>query len=153
MEVRNLSVVVEQSRLNDVLPRFVPADAGVSDLAVAFRQGRVCVTGKVKKMLASIGFEAVCDLAVVAGKVRLRLETVKGAMGIGNFFRGKILKMLTEKLAEEPWFEQQGDVLWFDVDRMLAARGIPLRVSLQRIACMEGELHIEGGTRTSADET
>ena len=146
MEIQALKLSVPEDAVNRLLAEHLPKDVPVQKLAVRLTPEGVRVQGEYPTVFMKVAFESLWTLGVTAGQLEARLADVKVSGIPATMLRGVIFKVLKENVPNEPGISVEGETLRVDVDRALAAKGLPLKVNLRGVVCGAGNLLIEAGT-------
>lgn len=146
MEIQALKLLVPEDALNRLLAEHLPKDVPVQKLAVRLAPEGIRVQGEYPTVFMKVAFESLWALGVVAGQVEARLVDVKVSGIPATMLRGVIFKVLKENVSDEPGIAVEGETLRIDVDRVLAAKGLPLKVNLRSVVCGAENLVVEAGT-------
>jgi hypothetical protein len=142
MEIQSLRLVATENELNGLMLKLVPEMKEIRDLRLKVRRSGLFVSGTYQTIIG-IPFETLWKIFVHEGKIAARLKTLKTAgLGLG-IFTGYLLGAIasaTRMVAVE------GEMLLFDVDLLLAKKGVPLRTNLTGVCCSDGSLMIESDT-------
>ena len=143
MDILSLKLVITDSDLVKLGDEFMPEDAPVDDLKMVVDAGVIQVSGNYPTRLLSIPFQTSWEPVVDKGRVRLRLGSIRVVGLPATMLRGLFLSGFRHVADQVPGATVEDDTLVFDVDRLLAARGIPLRSNLKTIRCEPGRLTVE----------
>jgi hypothetical protein len=144
MEIQALTLRVSEKSLNDLAARHLPEDQPVEELRFRLTPEGLHITGEYPLFL-KVAFETRWELGVRAGRVTARLASLK-ALGLPvAIFKSVLLKLVHEAAGHEDCLQLEDETFIFDVDRWLAAEGIPLRTNLMAIRCQEQSLIVLAG--------
>jgi hypothetical protein len=146
MEIQALKLFVPEDALNRLVAEHLPKDVPVQKLAVRLTPEGVRVQGEYPTVFMNVAFESLWTLAVAAGQVEARLAEVKVSGFPATMLRGVIFKVLNENLPREPGISVEGETLRVDVERVLAGKGVPLKVNLRGVLCSFGSLVVTAGS-------
>jgi hypothetical protein len=146
MEIQALKLVVSEQDINE-LARQVPLNgAPVRDLLVVITEQGVSVRGRYHAWI-SVAFETMWLVTIESGKIRAHLADVKVVGMPAALIKGMMTEMLSDSLAS-PGISVEGEVLWIDLDTVLAKQGFPARTNLTGVRCTAGKLFIESALGT-----
>ena len=141
MEIQALKLIVNEQDINE-LARKVPLNgAPVRDISVSISERGVTVRGKYQAWI-SVAFETMWQVAIENGKIRAHLADVKVVGMPAALVKGMLTDMLGESLVA-PGVHVEGEVLWIDLDAVLAGQGFPARTNLTGVRCAAGMIVIE----------
>jgi hypothetical protein len=143
MEIQSLKLMVEEGIANQLLADHAPPDMEVENLRVQFTPEGVRVLGDTRAMLFKVSFESLWELSVAEGNVAARLNSMKVAGIPATKLRGVLLRMVRDAVSKMPGIAVEDEVVRVTVGEMLRSRGIPLRVNLTAVRCLEGSVVIE----------
>jgi hypothetical protein len=138
MEIQSLKLIVTEADANLLLAEFVPADLEVKNLHVRFTPEGVQVTGETQALLFKVSFSTLWEMAVLDEKVMLRLSSMKVAGIPAGKLRGVLMKVLRDAVAGKPGITVGDERIEVDVNAILQAREVPLRMRLTTIHCDAG---------------
>jgi len=145
MDIESLRLLVTEEELNSLLQEQLPKDTGVRNLRIGLLPEGVQVNGQYTTMLMPIAFETLWELSVAEGQIQARLMTVKVAGFPATKLRGVLLSALADNLSEQPGVKIQDEVVRLNLNELLEARDVPVRVNPKAIHCARGQLVFEGG--------
>jgi hypothetical protein len=147
MELLALKLLVTEDDVNRLLAEHLPADVPVRKLAMRLTPDGVRVQGEYPTVFLNVAFDSLWTLAVVGGRIEVRLGELKVSGFPATMLRGVIFKVLCENTGREPGLTVEGETLRIDLEAFLAAKGLPLKTNLQGVACAPGSLVIEAGAQ------
>lgn len=142
MEIQALRLVVTDQDLNHLAEQALTQNPQVKDLRVAIAPDGVHVSG-VYVMMMGISFETVWTPSVKDGKVAAQLANLKVSGFGGAMLKPALMAALSDTLKQEEGIAIQGDAIVVDPDRLLAAKGVQLRLNLSHVSCAAGQIVIE----------
>jgi hypothetical protein len=145
MEILALKLFVTEGEVNGLIQKFLPEPGAVDNLRVRLTPEGIVVQGDYPTLLVKMAFETLWEVAVDGGEVRARLASVKVAGLPAGMLRGVLLKVLRDVTDGEAGLEIRDETVHVDVDRVLRARGLPVRVHLTAVRCSIGTLVLEAG--------
>jgi hypothetical protein len=146
MEILALKLFVPEDAVNRLVAEHTPKDVPVQHLNVRLTPEGVRVQGEYPTVFMKVAFESLWSLAIADGKLEVHLTDVKVSGFPATMLRGLIFKMLKESTEREPGLSVDGEALRIDLDRFLAAKGLPLKVNLRGVLCSLGSLVVEAGS-------
>ncbi len=152
MEIQSLKLFVPEDAVNRLIAEHLPKDVPVKKLNVRLTPEGVRVQGEYPTVFMSVGFETLWSLAVAGGQLETRLADIKVSGFPATMLRGVIFKVLKESSPREPGLAVDGEAVRIDPERLLAAKGLPLKINLRGIQCREGSLIVEAGTERPSSE-
>jgi hypothetical protein len=147
MEILALKLFLTEGEINGLIQKFLPEPGAVENLRVRLTPEGVVVQGDYPTLLVKMAFETLWEVGVAAGEVEARLTSVKVAGLPAGMLRGVLLKVLRDVTAGEAGLEVQDETVRVNVEEMLWAKGLPVRVRLTAVRCSIGTLVIEAGPR------
>jgi hypothetical protein len=148
MEILALKLLVPEDAVNALLAERLPPGVPVRKLAVRITPEGVRVQGEYPTVFMSVAFETLWSVAAAGGVLELRLADLKVSGFPATMLRGLIFKVLKESTGKEPGLSVEGETLRIDLDRFLAAKGLPLKSNLRGVLCGVGSLVVEAGPDT-----
>jgi hypothetical protein len=145
MDIEKLRLVITEGEINPLLAERLPSDVTLEDLRVRLTPEGVWVLGKYPTPLLSMSFETLWSVTVAEGVVEARLENVKVAGLPAGRLRGILLRLLADSLPPQPGVHIGDGLVRVAVNEVLAARDVPLRLTLSRIECGDGRLTVVAG--------
>jgi hypothetical protein len=145
MEIQALRALIPEAMLTRIAAEAIPPDVKVKDVRVHIRPEGVLITGTYQ-MFFNVPFDTHWELAVLDGKILARLANVKVAKLGAGMVKGVLLGALADAASKIDGVRLDGDTLSVDVDRIITARGYPVRTNLKSVDCQEGSLLIESAT-------
>jgi hypothetical protein len=146
MELQSLRLLVTDAHLEALASRHAPKDAPIEDLKFAFTDEGVRVTGRYPTLMMRLSFETIWVLAVSgSGRVQARLTTLRVAGLPAGKFKGLLLNMARDVLADKPGVTLTDDAIEFDAEAAALSEGLPLKLNLRAIRCELGRLVVEAG--------
>jgi hypothetical protein len=143
MKVHALKLSLSEQDLNDLIHKYLPADAAVEDLRVRVSPKGLVVTG-IYPLFINVHFETHWDVGLDRGRVTARLDQFK-AMGVpGNIFKSAVVKMMEDLAGEEEWVRIEGDTIRLDVDGCITKYVFPTQTNFKVLTCQEGNVVLEG---------
>lgn len=142
MEIQTLRLLVSEHDVNQLASRTPLSGSAVRDVAVRITPEGVSVRGKYQAWV-SVAFETLWHVAVESGKVRAQLADIKVQGMPAALVKGMLTEMLGEALEVGSGVRAEGEVLWIDLDQILAQQGFPARTNLTGVRCEAGMLTIE----------
>lgn len=155
MEIQALKLRISQQEINDLIARLLPPHQQVHDVQVRLAPEGVTVTGVYDHVLnvplfgpkkISASFETLWKVAVVSGKIAVRLHDVNvGVPGVGDLLKGKIMDSIHHFARKEDALQISAEThtITLDLDRLLAKKGFPTRTNLTAVWCNYGNIIIE----------
>jgi hypothetical protein len=147
MEILALKLLVTEGNLNDLLKRFSPDPSPVENLRLRLTPEGVLIEGDYPALLVKVRFQTVWELSVRGGEVQAHLVAIKVAGVSAGMLRGLLLKVIRDLSAGQPGLRVEDETLWVNVEQVLLAQGLPLRLNLTAIRCSVTTLVIEAGVR------
>jgi hypothetical protein len=142
MEIHALKLVINEKDLNDLAARQLKRDEEVRKLRIRVTPEGVYVTG-VYRMLVSVSFETLWELTTVKGKLTARLSWFK-ALGIPvGLFKSMVMGAVKDAVVKHDAIEVDEELVWVDIERLLAKQGLAVRTNLTGVQCRAGNLLIE----------
>jgi hypothetical protein len=145
MEIQTLKLFLAEEEINNLLPRVLPADVPIEDFRIQLMPEGVVVRGEYPTMLLKVPFETLWEVSAVNGRLRATLASVKVAGLAAGMLRGVLLKMIRDVAAQEAGVQVQDESVTVDVERILAAQGVELRVHITAVRSSLHSLVIEAG--------
>src|SRR5262245_23291634 len=143
MEIQSLKLLLTGDDLNALATRFLPADAPVKHLLLAIHDRSLQMSGSYPGPLFNIPFSVTWEPSIQGGHVRLHLSATR-VIGLPvGFLNGVLLGVLRKAAAAVQGVRVEEESLLFDIDRLLADRGIPLTTNLKLVRCEPGRMTIE----------
>jgi hypothetical protein len=146
MEIQTLKLIINEDDLNSLLPQILPDDVPIEDLRIELVPEGVIVRGEYPTLLLKMPFETLWLLTTVEGRLCATLASVKVSGVGGGMLRGVLMKMIRDGTAQEEGLEVHEASLTLDIEKLLSAKGLPLRVHLTAVQCGLHNLTIEAGT-------
>ena len=143
MELQSLKLVLTDADLEALADEFIPDDAPVEDITLSITDGAIQVSGDYPTRLLNVPFQTTWEPTIEKGKIRLRLANIRVVGLPGGMLRGLFIGGFREVARSVPGASVEDETLVLDVDRLLAARGIPLKTNLKLIRCEAGRMTIE----------
>lgn len=143
MELQSLKLVLTDADLESLADEFIPEDAPVDDVQLSIVDGAIQVSGDYPTRLLNVPFQTTWEPVIEKGKVRLRLAGIRVVGLPGGMLRGLFIGGFREVAKAVPGASVEEETLVLDVDRLLAAKGIPLKTNLKQIRCEAGRMTIE----------
>jgi hypothetical protein len=143
MEIQSLRVVLTDADANQLLTEFAPKDLDARNLRVGFTPGGIRVTGDTPALLFTVSFETLWEVTLVESGVVARLSALKVAGVPAGKLRGVLLKVLRDAVTGKPGITFEGEAVRVDVNEVLRAHRVPLKVTLTAVRCTEGSVVIE----------
>jgi hypothetical protein len=143
MEIQSLKLVVNEDDANRLLTEFAPPDMEVENLRLRFTPEGVRVQGDTRALFFKVSFEALWEISTADGNVAARLNSMKVAGIQAGKLRGVLMKMVRDGVARVSGITVEDESVRVDVSEVLRSRGIPLRVVLTAVRCLEGSVVIE----------
>jgi hypothetical protein len=143
MDLEALRLVITDADLAALARRLVPADGPVGDLRPAVVAGAVRLSGNYRGLVIPLPFTTAWEPSVRNGFVCLRLAGVSVVGVPAGLLQGMFLDAFRDAARRVPGASVEGDALLLDLDRALAARGIPLRTNLKSVRCEPGRMTVE----------
>jgi hypothetical protein len=141
MEIQSLKLMVTENELNRLAAELLPKVERIRDLYVKVVPEGVAISGSYQSFIA-LRFETLWEVFVHEGKIGARLTTVKTAGLPMSLLRGYLTRVIASATT---LIEVEGETLLFDLDLLLAAKGLPLRTNLTALRLSYGSLVIESG--------
>ena len=141
MEIRALELTVTDDDLTRELTEQLPRDAEVRDLRVRVTPEGVGVSGVYPTLMLAVAFETLWTVTLREDVVEARLATIQvaGWQAPGPL-RTVIWGMVRDAIPRQRGIQVGDDIVRVAVVEALAARGIPLQVTLTAIECGHGLL-------------
>jgi hypothetical protein len=144
MEIQALKLLVTEQDLNDVAARQLPLDEEVRNVRIRLGPEGMYVSG-VYRMLVNVAFETLWALQITGGKLTARLADFK-ALGIPvMLFKSMVMTAVKDAITRNDAVRVDEDVVFVDVDRLLAREGLSVRTNLTGVHCRSGSLVLEAG--------
>jgi hypothetical protein len=143
MEIQSLKLVILDADLEALADEFFPEDAPAENVVVSIIAGAVQVSGDYPTRLLNVPFQTTWEPTIDKGKVRLHLSGIRVVGLPGGMLRKLFLEEFRRVAGSVPGTSVEDETLVLDVDRMLSARGIPLKTNLKLIRCEVGRMTIE----------
>jgi hypothetical protein len=145
MEVQALRVLITEEELNDWLNQLLKLPNRIRNLEVKLFPEGISVRGTYQWGVG-ISFETLWEAVIYEAKPAARLRRfAAGGLGLG-LAKTHVLEAIA---AQTHWLRLEGDMLLFDFDPLLRAKGINIRPNLRTIQCGRGHLAIESGSLKS----
>jgi hypothetical protein len=141
MEIQALKLLVSEKEIN-VFAGMALNGAPVRDVTVRVTTDGVHIRGKYQAWV-SVGFETLWQLSIQAGKIRAQMTDVKVVGMPASMIRGMLTEIVGDVLGGEGGIQTENDILWIDLDQVLAQRGFPARTNLSGVLCAVGMITIE----------
>jgi hypothetical protein len=160
MDIQALKLLISQQEINDIVAPMLPPNQQVRDVRVRLAPEGVTVTGVFDAVInvpifgpkiISAPFETLWKVAVVSGKVAVRLNDVNvGIPRVGDLLKGKIMDSINNFASQEDSLQISNDThtITLDLDRLLAKKGFPARTNLTAVWCNYGNIIIESNATT-----
>jgi hypothetical protein len=145
MEIQALRALIPEAMLTRIAIESLPPDVNVKDIRVKLTPQGAHVDGTYE-MFFAVPFETLWELSVQDGKILARLANVKVARLGASMVKGVLLGILVDAAEKIEGLRLDGDTLVLDVDRILTARGYPVRTNLKVVECQAGNLLIESAS-------
>ena len=143
MELQALKLVVTDADANQLLAEAAANGLEARSLRVHFTTEGVQVTGETSALLFKVSFETLWELTLHDGRVGAKLKSMKVAGVPAGKLRAVLLKVLRDAVAGRPGIAVEDEAVTVDVNTMLSAQRLPLRVGLTAVRCGEGNVVIE----------
>jgi hypothetical protein len=144
MEIHALKLIVSEQDLTRLASQAPLNGAPVRDLAVRITPEGVSIRGKYQAWV-SVAFDTLWHTTVQGGKIRAQLTDVKVVGMPAAMVKGMLMDLIAESLALGSGLQAEGEILWIDLDVMLAQQGFPARTNLTAVHCALGLLTLESG--------
>lgn len=139
MEVEALKLLIAEEDINALLSKFLRAKRKVAEVRVEVLSEGIKVSG-IYQAIVRVPFETLWSISICGGKIAVCLvKMTAGKLGI-SFGKETLLKTLASR---NHAIKVEGETILFDVDLVLAQKGIPLRTNLAEVHCRRGHLIIE----------
>ena len=142
MEIQALRALIPEAMLTRIATEAVPPGVKIKDVRVQLKPEGALITGTYE-MFFAVKFETLWELSVRDGKILARLADLRVAKLGAGMVKGILLGVLSDAAAKIDGVQLDGDTLSVDVDRILTARGYPVRTNLKTVQCQAGSLLIE----------
>ncbi len=144
MEILTLKLLVSEDSANRLLAaRLQEQDVPVEDLAVKFRPEGIVVSGTYPTFVLKVPFETLLAVTVNGGLILVRFESIKVSGLPAGKLRGLLLKSIQDAAQLTPGIEVRDERVEIDLEQVLEARQVPLRLNLKAIRCSVGSLVLE----------
>jgi hypothetical protein len=142
MEIQALRVLIAEEELNDWLNKLLRLPDRIRHLEVKLFPEGISLRGTYQWGIA-IPFETLWETFIHEARLAARLRRfAAGGIGLG-LAKTPVLDAIA---SQTHWSRLEGDMLLFDFDPLLRARGIDIRTNLRTIQCGRGHLVIESGS-------
>jgi hypothetical protein len=142
MEIQALRLLITEQDLNEVAARKLPLDEEVRKVRIRLGPEGMYVSG-VYRMLVNVAFETLWALQITDGKLTARLADFK-ALGIPvMLFKSMVMTAVKDAITRNDAIQVDEDVVFVDVDRLLAREGMSVRTNLTRVHLGSGSLVLE----------
>jgi hypothetical protein len=145
MDIQELRVRIAEDEANTLLQERLPANAEVKDLRVQLNPDGVHVQGKYSGMLVPISFDMLWEVEVAGGEILARLARLSVAGLPAGKLRGVLLNVLADNVAGQPGVVFNQDTIHIDINAILQAQDVPVRLRPRAIRCDQGSLIFEAG--------
>jgi hypothetical protein len=143
MEIQALKVLLTEDEANRLLAEHARSDAEIENVRLRFAPEGVIVTGDTKALFFKVGFETLWTAAIVDTRIVVRLASLKVAGLPAGKFRGMLLNMARDAVANEAGVVVEEESICIELNEALRARRIPVTVRLTSIHCSAGALTVE----------
>jgi len=141
MDIHSLRLTVSEEDLNQLAARNL-RDQPIEDISFRVATDGIHIKG-VYPLFINVSFETHWELGVQAGKITARLAGLR-AFGVpGNVFKSAILKLLADAAQKHDWLRIENDIIFAEVERLLAKNGVTVQTNLTAVTCQEGTIVIE----------
>jgi hypothetical protein len=145
MEIHTLKVLLTEDEANRLLAEHMKKEGEIENLRLRFAPEGVIVTGDTKALFFKVGFETLWTAAVVEQRIVVRLASLKVAGLPAGKFRGLLLNMARDAVANEAGVVVEEESIFVDLNEAFKGRRIPVTVRLTSIRCSAGVLTVEAG--------
>jgi len=146
MEIHALKLLITEHDLNAIAARALAKEEQVREVRLRLLPEGLHVSGVYPTPFMSVRFETLWEPAVRAGKIGVKLVSVK-ALGLPvSMLRTAIMTALADVAGKGNGLDVEGDQLLFDPDHLLASHGLIGRTNLTMVRCEVGLLVIEASS-------
>ena len=146
MEIQALRVLITEEELNDWLSKLPRLPGRIRHLEVKLFPEGISVRGTYQWGIR-ISFETLWEALICEAKPAARLRKfAAGGLGFG-WAKAYVLEAIASQIH---WSRLEGDMLLFEFDPLLRAKGIDIRPNLRTIQCGHGHLVIESSKSDTA---
>jgi hypothetical protein len=146
MEIHALKLLITEHDLNAIAGRALAKEEQVREVRLRLLPEGLHVSGVYPTPFMSVRFETLWEPAVRAGKIGIKLVSVK-ALGLPvSMLRAAIMTALADVAGKGNGLHVEGDQLLFDPDQLLASHGLIGRTNLTMVRCEVGLLVIEASS-------
>lgn len=143
MEIQTLQLTITEEDLTQMMTQHQPKDVPLRELQVRIELGGIRLKGKYPMGLMTIPFDTFWQPTVENGIAHVTLEEVSIVGMPAGLLQGVFLGNIRRLTANEPGVEVEGNVVKVDVEKGLAAKGIPLKLNLKKIICQSAKMILE----------
>jgi len=145
MEIQSLKVFVTEDEANDLLARVLPDAEPLEELRVRLTPEGVVVQGSYPAMMFKTSFETLWEVTAAGPELVARLVNVKIAGLPATLFKGALLRMIRDAVANQPGVRVQEEAVRVHVEELARHQGLPLRVRFSAVRCSIASLVLEAG--------
>jgi hypothetical protein len=140
VEIQALKLLLTENDLNQLVSRALTDVQPVRDVSVRLLPEGIGVSGIYPTALMKVRFDTLWQPFVRDGRLAARLADLK-VVGIGGgLVRKVLLGILGDAARLEDALKVEDDTVLFDLDRILARNGLPVRTNLTAVQCGAGTL-------------
>ena len=142
MNIESFKINISDNDLADIITNYSLEDK-IEDIAIKIEEDGVKLSGKINVMIKAVPFTAVVILEAQGSIVTAHLSELEAMGGLGNQFKGSLVKMVTNNLPEIVGLSNLEEGIQFNIEEYLKDKDLVADIDHLQISMNSGSLDID----------